>query len=466
MRLSHIIMLSGVVCAAGCATYSPATIDVKASQRAIAARSLNESAIHDRLIQTNALDAMSSFPLQQWNRAQLLVAATAHNAELNRARQQWRAAQAAVQTAHAVPNPTLSLGAEYSLSQTSESPWLWSVTLDWLWDIGQRRNDRVSLASVQVQAARVSYAEALWQLRSELRAAELSWLMALQRQRMLDELVATQQRLLALLRQQMQLGELSTLESLPTQQELARWQTQQIQNRAQYQSAHAQLAKLLGVPQAALADKVIQWDDLMQIARVDDGALTQWREQSLLSRGDLEQAVLNYQAKEIELKQQVRLQYPQFSIGPGFAWDHGVKKVSLGLSFNLPLFNRNQGPIAEALAQREAAGDNVLAIQAGILNDIDAAWAAWQQAVVALEAQLAQADAAESTYTRTLQAKQLGASDQAAVLSAQVLWQTQQLSVLDQVEVMQQSLGKLEDALRRPLTGPEQQLNRMQLAQQ
>jgi outer membrane protein, heavy metal efflux system len=463
----YIVALSALsaLSLAGCVAYSPAPIDLRANQQALAARSLDEVAIQDRLIQVGALSAAQAFPLQQWNRAQLLVAATTHNAQLNQARQQWRVAQAAVKTARAVPNPAVSLGSEYSLSQSSESPWLWSVTLDWLWDAGARRYDRVSLANVQLQSARLGYAEALWQLRSELRGAELSWLMALQRQRMLDELVATQQRLLALLQQQRQLGALSELDLLPVQQELARWQAQQTQNRTKYQTAHSQLANLLGVPQSALADKVVEWNDVTQIAKVDKSELTKWREQALLSRSDLEQAVLDYQAKEIELKQQVRAQYPQLSVGPGFTWDHGVKKATLGLSFNLPLFNRNQGPIAEALVQRDAAGEQVMAVQAGILTDIDAAWAVWQQSVAAVETQLAQADAAESAYARTQQAKQLGATDEAAVLSVQVLSQTQQLAVLDQVEVMQQALGKLEDALRRPLTGPEQQLNRTQLAQ-
>jgi hypothetical protein len=49
----------------------------------------------------------------------------------------------------------------------------------------------------------------------------------------------------------------------------------------------------------------------------------------------------------------------------------------------------------------------------------------------------------------------LGATDRATVVAAQVAANTERLAVLDALERMQQALGKLEDALRTPLSGPE-----------
>lgn len=388
------------------------------------------------------------------DRAQLLAIATENNATLRAARQQMQVAAAALTTARALPDPTLNLGGEYQQSQVSESPWLWSLSVDWLLDATQR-NLRTQLANTQLQAARLDYAEALWGVRRELRAALLALLIGAQRAEVLASSLAEQQRLVAQLQQRVALGAASNLELLPLQQELARLQTAQINLTTQHAEALAKMATLLGLPVASVQNSQFLWDDLLTVSSLDAAQLLRWREQALLSRADLEHAVLEYQGRELELHQQIRRQYPQVSIGPGFTWDHGVRTITAGLSMTLPLLSRNRGPIAEAVARRDATGDAVLAAQAGIFNEIDAARAAYQTGVDALRAQLQQNDAAEALVHRAEQALSVGAGDQPDVTAARLNWNTQRLAVLDQIEAMQRALGQLEDALRRPLSGPE-----------
>lgn len=446
-------------CVTGCVNHEAKPIDLSASSTALQARTLNDPQLRQRLLSLHLIDSGQMFPPAQWNRAQLWVAIALRNPEVAQAQQRLRLAVAGVTTARALPNPTVALGSEYSLSQTSESPWLWSISTDWLLDVGLRRSLRTQLADVQVRTARIEYAEALWSARSQLRSALLALLINEQRSRLLNQALSQQSQLVIKQQQRVKLGESSASEVLNANLELARLRTGVTEADAQHDTALAQLARLLGMPEAAIRSQQFAWNELFQVADINDAEMEPWREQALLTRGDLEKAILAYQSSELELQQAVRQQYPQWSIGPGYTWDHGVKKATLGVSFMLPVFNRNQGPIAEALAKRDLAGEQVLATQAQILNDIEASQAAYRSAVAVLQSQLEQSDAAESLLSQQQRALQLGGADRLDVVTADLALLTQQLAVLDQVERMRIALAQLEDALRRPLSGPELQLN-------
>jgi outer membrane protein TolC len=62
-----------------------------------------------------------------------------------------------------------------------------------------------------------------------------------------------------------------------------------------------------------------------------------------------------YEVSEQSLRTEVRKQYPDLTIGPGYGTDQGDNRVLLGLSLPIPLWNRNQQGVAQATAQREVA---------------------------------------------------------------------------------------------------------------
>jgi outer membrane protein TolC len=62
-----------------------------------------------------------------------------------------------------------------------------------------------------------------------------------------------------------------------------------------------------------------------------------------------------YAIAEAALKLEVRKQYPDLTIGPGYATDQGDDRATLGLSLPLPIWNRNASGVAQATAEREAA---------------------------------------------------------------------------------------------------------------
>ena len=445
-----------------CAHYRAAPLDLPTSLLNFNSGSLNDPQLQQRLA---ALQSLDSVRLGQWNRAQLLVIASERNPKVLMARTQLQVADAVKKTASALPNPSVSLGADYNLSQTAESPWLWSISTDWLLDMGLRRQLRMQSADTNIQAVRLEYAESLWSVRVELRTALLSYLMNSRRKQVLQEIQTYQEQLLQLHRQRITQGEGTAREALQVESELAHTRSTMADTARLASQAHAQLASALGVPVSALQSQGFIWDDLLQITAVNEQQLVQLREKALLSRVDLERAVLDYQSRELALQQSIREQYPQFSIGPGYSWDHGVKKVSLGISLTLPIFNRNQGPIAEALAARELAGQKVMLVQSTIQNEIDLAYQAYQESVQTLQQVVQQHNIAEQSLVQVQQMLAVGESEKIELMASQLLVTTQRLAVLDAIEQMQQSFGQLEDALRTPLSGPEVALNQRALLQ-
>jgi outer membrane protein TolC len=116
----------------------------------------------------------------------------------------------------------------------------------------------------------------------------------------------------------------------------------------------------------------------------------------------------------------------------------------------LPLLNRNEGPIAEALAKREEAAARFLAVQASVVAEIDRA----AQGHAAVHDQLKNTEAvleAQRRQAETIQASfQAGGADRFEADSARLEAAVAELAVLDARTRAAHALGQLEDALQIP----------------
>lgn len=70
-------------------------------------------------------------------------------------------------------------------------------------------------------------------------------------------------------------------------------------------------------------------------------------------------AKAEYEVFEQSLRLEVRRQYPDLTIGPGYGREDGNDQWLLGVSLPLPILNANRRAIAEARAARDAAGARV-----------------------------------------------------------------------------------------------------------
>ena len=107
--------------------------------------------------------------------------------------------------------------------------------------------------------------------------------------------------------------------------------------------------------------------------------LTEAKNRALLTRADLLAALAEYDASETLLKLEIAKQYPDIHFNPNYQYDQGANKWALGVSLELPLLNRNQGPIAEAKVKRDETAARFTALQAKVISDIDAAAENFQQ---------------------------------------------------------------------------------------
>jgi outer membrane protein TolC len=101
------------------------------------------------------------------------------------------------------------------------------------------------------------------------------------------------------------------------------------------------------------------------------------KEFALRERPDVLAALADYEAAQSTLQLEIANQYPNIQAIPGFAWNQGEYRWTLGADLQLPVFHHNQGPIAEAEAKRHELAVRFEALQMRILGEIERAHAGW-----------------------------------------------------------------------------------------
>jgi outer membrane protein TolC len=439
---------------AACVHYEPKPLAPERTLEALEARRLTDPALISH-IRERIGSAKAQSAAAHWDRAELFLAALELNPGLAEARAQLEQVTAGLKTARALQNPTLTLAAEYDISRAAEPPWLWGVGTGFLLDAFVGRAVRVNLAQAAVRGASADFTDAVWAVRRDLRAALLAATIAQRRVALLEHDVQQRSDLARLAQARVEAGESARSDGLQADVELARSRAALEAARRALIESRAQLAAAIGVTESALSEVAVAWDDLEQLPPMDVSALKELRSRALLSRPDLERAIADYDARELELKRQVSAQYLQTSLGPGYTYDHGIRKATFDASIALPIFNRNEGPIAEALAAREVAGRHALAVQATILSEVDSAVRSYDSAIEALARTRAQRVAGESLAAAARRAFAADSLDRPTLLATEIALNTGRLAELDAIDRAQQGLGQLEDALRTPLSGPE-----------
>jgi outer membrane protein, heavy metal efflux system len=391
-------------------------------------------------------------PLREWNRAELLALALKQNPELAVAQAEVNAALSREIIAAQAPNPDITLQSEYA--RHDAHPWLYGVSLNWLLRSSERRRLDMEIARLDTSNARLQLMDHAWSVRRALAAALSDWESARRRSSLLDRLAAAQDRLIALEEQRVQFGEDAPSELITSRQARIQIEQQQAELHAFAGAALAAAAKALGMLPQALDGVRFAWPEWGEPPPVDEDRRRETREQALLSRTDLGVAIGDYAAAEAKLQQAVARQYPQFTLSPGYYWDHGIAKFPFDVGFTLPL-NRNRGEIAEARAGRELAGQRMLALQADIYGEIAAAE---REELISRDSTNAAERRLAATHRQLQQAElalRLGASDLQDQVGAQIIVAQAELEVLQMRAQLQVARNNLEDVLHTPLSGPE-----------
>jgi outer membrane protein TolC len=176
------------------------------------------------------------------------------------------------------------------------------------------------------------------------------------------------------------------------------------------------------------------------------------RREALLERADVLAALAEYAASQSALQLEIARQYPDLRIGPGYEYDQGLNKWAvIGVSIELPVLNRNQGPIGEAEARRTEVAARFTALQASVIDEIDRALANRAAAQKALDRAEALFEAERRRHRSTTQAFEAGAVDRLALLTSDVTAIQAEQIYLDARIRVQQAVGDLEAAVQPPL---------------
>ena len=458
---------------AACQHVPPAPISAERGAEALDSRSLADPALRDfmasalerplpssaseRAVQPSALErAVQNWPLRRWDLDSLTLAALFHQPSLAVVRAQWQVARGGIESASARPNPTLLLTPERSFNPGSAvSPWLAAVQLDWPIETAGKRGHRIARAQALESAARRELSVEAWRVRRALRDALIELAAARERSAALAALCSAERELGAGLAQRLRAGAASELELTPMRLALLRSETELGDAERRRLGALARVAAAIGVPVHALEEVEIDFslgaggDPLTGVSE------SEARRRALLERADVLAALDAYSANEAALRLELARQYPDLHLGPGYQYDQGQNKWALGLWLELPLMNRNEGPIAEASAARGEAAARFTALQAQVIAELEQALAQRRGAREQVARVEALAALQERQLARARFALELGAIDRPAQLAAEVERQSGQLALVDARQALEQSLAALEAALQGPLVAPD-----------
>jgi outer membrane protein, heavy metal efflux system len=439
----------------GCASYESAAIDPAQHADAIQARSLDDPQLqkfiaaatgwneeHDRSTRVAALPP--------WDLTRLTLAALYYHPNLDIARAKLAEARAGVITARQSPNPSLSFEElSYNASVATPSPWTIAPIINFLIETFGKREYRTAAAQALVEAARDDLATASWQVREGVRTALLSLWAAQGRLTLLRQRLDLQDQLATLLEHRFAVGEASALDV--ARERTSRNQISLAVRDAERQAidARAQLAAAIGIPLPALDGVSVSFDAFEKPERpVADITTATMRRDAFVNRPDVQGLLAEYASAESALQLQIANQYPNITLTAGYIYDAGRNKYQLYPGADLPIFNQNQGPIAQAATRREAVAARFTALQTQIIDAVDGAAANYRAATRAFTtADVLLAGEVDREH-RMLRSFQAGAVDRPTLVTARLERVIVEQSRFDAMVQQRQTLGAVEDALQ------------------
>ncbi len=435
----------GLLTMAGCAHYQPQPLVPETTAVDIESRSLADVGLK-QFLAANLHRELPVWPLAAWDFDALACAAFYFHPDLDVARARWGVVQAGQVTAGERPNPTVTL--QPGRSSGVGPPWLLGLNFNIPIETAGKRGHRLTQARQLSDAARLNLATVAWQVRSRVRRSLLDLQAAREMERLLTQQQTIQTSLVKVLEDQLAAGGASQLEVSRARVAIETTPLAMVDAQQQAAEARAQLAAALGVSARALTgvNLVTDTDPPPPLPAPEV------RRQALLNRADVLGALADYAAAQSALQLEIARQYPDVQLGPGYQLDQDENQWRLGFTATLPIFNQNQGAIAQATARRTEAATRFTALQARIVADIDRALATYHAVLVktgAADALLARLRQQEDLTKAMIAA---GEAAKPALLTVQLEYLTAHLARLDAQVKARLALAALEDAVQAPLT--------------
>ena len=321
---------------------------------------------------------------------ELVARALADNPELRAARREIDAALGRLRQAGLRPNPMLELGGQKALSPDNNLTAMLTFPLD----LNGRKEGRVAVAERELAMKRAQVGDRERRLRGEVRMKAGEVLAAQRNLRVTDGLLQVNRQALGIVQERVKQGAAPALEENLALVEVNRLDASQKLLASRVEVATLQLKALAGMtPDAPLS---LRGDLSATVATADRGeAVTR----ALAGRADLEAARADAAASRARiLKEQAEGRWDA-SVNLGYMrQDFGFDLMGLtaqgqtrpiqdvfhyfggGVSIMLPVRNRNQGNIAAARAEADAAERRVEFATLTVRQEVEAAFVQYEAA--------------------------------------------------------------------------------------
>jgi outer membrane protein, heavy metal efflux system len=446
--MRNIAIFAALALLAGCATFHARPLNPSSTASEFEARTLTDKGLED-FIGKHLNGEVRPWPPATWDLEMLTLTAFYYNPEMSVARARWETKEADVITAGRIPNPKAGFIPMYHGNPGGLPPWTLTFAFDIPVETAGRRGYRIAAARHLSLAALLEINNTAWHIRSRLRRRFLALYGILQKKRLLEKQKLVLSDIVGLYRQRLAAGEVSSFALTSSVIELDKTVLSLSSAKREAAQAWQGLAGSIGLPAGSLNGVNISWDGMERVNAALYSPLV--RRQALLGRTDIHAELEQYEAAQSQLRLEIAKQYPDINLGPGYSWDQGDNEWSLGLTVIAPLFNHNQGPIARARAHRKEVAAQFKALQARVIGEIDAAFRGYEDSLKDLRA----ADSILAGLHRQLEAVKYrlgaGLADKLALLNARLEIVKAQLARLDALIIAQESVGRLEDAVQRPL---------------
>jgi cobalt-zinc-cadmium efflux system outer membrane protein len=233
----------------------------------------------------------------------------------------------------------------------------------------------MSVADANADVARGQFETTVWQLTNDLKRKFYTVLLnrslfdlAKENQGTLDEIIKDNTELF-------KNGEISGLDLKRLEVERLKFDTDVANTERDYQVAVRDLRVTLGGNYRTMEIEAVGTLDY----RPYDFELADMREKGLAARPDLKAAHLAEKAADANIRLQNAQKVPDLNLGGGVDQvPSGTSTYTMGVGFNLPLFDRNQGERAKALIDKRRAENQQQLITNQVLSDVDKALVAYQ----------------------------------------------------------------------------------------
>ena len=435
--LRPFILAAAALLLANCVRYQPHPLDPPRSEQQFRTRSLSDPGLA-------AFLRRPDWPPAKLQLRDLYAIALYFSPDLDIARAHLRTTQAGILTANTRPNPTVSIGGGWT--NAPESPLVFHFDPAMTIETGGKRALRALEAGKLAEAARVDVDATAWHVLSRVRAAWIDYAMALRSVDVLNNEIRARNETIGILEKRLSVGEGARPEVETARALLIAVQLEARTAATSVSQAEVSLATAVGLPSLPPVDTSTLPQTLADLPLGDV------QKAGLLHRADIRRSLLEYAAEEAALQLEIAKQRPDIQLNPGYAFDEGHHKITFGPGFEIPVFNRNRGPIAEAEARRAEAEARFNALQAQAIGEMESALAAYKGTRTELNDADRTLTTLETTRTEAIgRAIAAGEEDRLSLAGVHIETAVAARARLETERRLQGALGALDDAVQQPL---------------